>query len=64
MSTRAVGQLAFFVMGRPQMDVRRLCGSPSALWAEEWSPFVVKPQRNTGVPVKSWSETFLCAAEM
>ena len=36
-STRAVGQSALFVIGRPEADLRRLYGSRSESWAEEWN---------------------------
>ena len=62
LSTRAVGQLGLFVIGRPKMDFRRLCGSPSAFWTEECYSRVVRKQCRVGVPVKSWSETSSSAA--
>ena len=61
-STRALGQLALFMIGRPKMDFRRLCGSPSAFWTEEWYSCVVKRQCRIGVPVKNRSETLPSAA--
>ena len=36
-STRAVEKFALFVIGLSKIDLRRLCGSPSALWADDWN---------------------------
>ena len=39
--TRVDWQLVLFVIGRTQTGLRRLCGSPSVFWAEEWNSCAV-----------------------